>query len=69
MFKIIIGFLIAFLIGAACRYFELPVPAPPALLGVALIFAISLGFIVTDNFLAKQNAALATQSEVKNENR
>lgn len=60
MVKIIIGFVVAFLIGAACRYFGLPVPAPPALLGVALIFAISLGYIVTDNFLNNQNSAPPT---------
>ncbi len=51
MFKLIIGFLIAILIGAACRYFKLPVPAPPTIYGVLLIMAITLGYIITDNIL------------------
>ena len=54
MVKITIGLIIAFLIGAACRYFKLPVPAPPTIYGVLLIMAITLGFIVTDKFMKEE---------------
>ena len=54
MVKITIGLIIAFLIGAACRYFKLPVPAPPTIYGVLLIMAITLGFIVTDKFMPEE---------------
>ena len=57
MIKIIIGLIVAFVIGAACRYFKLPVPAPPTIYGVLLIMAITLGFIVTDQFLPKEAEA------------
>lgn len=59
MLKLIIGILIAFSIGAACRYFDLPVPAPPAIMGVVLILAISVGYIVTDNFMTKDTPPAA----------
>ncbi|MDQ3636346.1 MAG: DUF1427 family protein [Aridibacter sp.] len=51
MFKLFIGVIIALLIGAACRYFKLPVPAPPTIYGVLLIMAITVGYIITDSFL------------------
>ncbi len=51
MLKLIIGIVIAILIGAACRYFKLPVPAPPTIYGVLLILAITIGYIITDNIL------------------
>jgi len=33
------------------------VPAPPAILGVVLIFAITIGYIVADTYLARRNAS------------
>jgi XapX domain-containing protein len=32
-------------IGIACRWFDLPLPAPPRLVGALLVLAITLGFI------------------------
>lgn len=61
MVKLFIGVFIAFVIGAACRYFNLPVPAPPTVYGVLLIFAITLGYIVADNFLPKNTEAQTEQ--------
>lgn len=54
MTKIIIAILLALAIGAACRLFEIPLPAPPTLLGVGLIFAITIGYIATDRFVARR---------------
>ena len=55
MIKMTIGIIIALLIGAACRYFKLPVPAPPTIYGVLLIMAITLGYIAADQILPKEN--------------
>lgn len=49
--KIAIGLLVAFLIGAGCRYFELPAPCPPLLPGALLVVAMTLGFVLTDRAL------------------
>lgn len=64
MLKLIFGFIIAILVGAGCRYFNLPVPAPPSLIGAGLIFAISIGFIVTDHVMPKPQDE-AAQVETK----
>ncbi len=51
--KFAIALLLAFAIGFVCRYFELPVPAPPALPGALIVVAITLGFLVGDAIFSK----------------
>ena len=46
-----LGMLVAFAIGVACRYFSVPVPAPPTLFGVVLIACITAGYLVADRLL------------------
>lgn len=38
-------------IGVGCRWFDLPLPAPPKLVGALLVLAITLGFIGVDHLL------------------
>jgi XapX domain-containing protein len=38
-------------IGIACRWFDLPLPAPPKLVGALLVLAITLGFVGVDRLL------------------
>lgn len=57
--KIVIGLLIAFAVGAACRYFDIPAPAPPALTGALLVMAMSLGYISVDRYLLKPHPPAA----------
>ena len=49
--KIVAALILAFLIGVACRWLDVPVPAPPKLLGALLILAITLGYMATDRYL------------------
>jgi XapX domain-containing protein len=42
--KIAVGFLLSFLIGAGCRFFGIPSPAPNAILGALLVVAMTLGY-------------------------
>jgi len=51
--KLLLGFLLAFVIGAACRFFQIPVPAPPKLVGALLVLTATLGYVVTDSFLTR----------------
>jgi XapX domain-containing protein len=46
-----IGILLALAIGGACRYFNVPVPAPPTLIGVLLIACITAGYMVVDQLM------------------
>jgi XapX domain-containing protein len=42
----------AFAIGAGCRWFDIPSPAPPKLVGALLVVAMTVGFLLTDHLLA-----------------
>ncbi len=42
----VIGIVMAFSIGAICRYFDLPLPAPPNIQGALLVLAVTLGFML-----------------------
>jgi XapX domain-containing protein len=49
----ILGFVLAFAIGAVCRLARIPSPAPNALLGSLLVLAMSVGFILAERVLAR----------------
>jgi XapX domain-containing protein len=51
MIQILAGVIFAFGIGSACRWFDIPSPAPPKLVGALLVVAMTLGFLVTDRVL------------------
>ncbi|MEM6682950.1 MAG: DUF1427 family protein [Pseudomonadota bacterium] len=48
MTSALIGLLCGFAIGYACRWFDLPLPAPPKLIGACLVVAMTLGFVGAD---------------------
>ena len=41
----LIGITLGLIIGFICRYFDLPLPAPPKLVGALLVVAMTIGFI------------------------
>jgi XapX domain-containing protein len=43
----VLGILLGVAIGVACRWFDLPLPAPPRIIGALLVVAMTLGFIAT----------------------
>jgi XapX domain-containing protein len=59
MLKLILGLFIAFLVGAACRFFDIPAPAPPALTGALLVMAMSFGYVATDRMIKPPPPAIA----------
>jgi len=46
--KAAIGMVLALIGGGACRYFDIPIPAPPTLLGVLLIACMTAGYMGAD---------------------
>ena len=54
--KTVIGFVLAFVIGAVCRATGVPLPAPPVLIGALLVVAMTLGYVVTDRYAARREA-------------
>ncbi|HSR67504.1 MAG TPA: DUF1427 family protein [Acidobacteriota bacterium] len=57
--KIIISVLIGVGVGAACRWFKLPVPAPPTLIGAMLVTSITVGYLITDHLMSSPPPAAA----------
>lgn len=53
MIESAIGLALGFLIGFGCRWFDVPVPAPPRLVGALLVVAMTAGFLATDYLLAR----------------
>jgi XapX domain-containing protein len=51
--RLILGFVLAFAIGAVCRVARIPSPAPNALVGALLVVAMSVGYIAADRSLAR----------------
>jgi len=51
MVATISGILLGLGIGAACRWFDIPLPAPPKLVGALLVVAMTLGYVGTDFWL------------------
>jgi XapX domain-containing protein len=54
---ILIGLALGIAIGAACRWFDLPLPAPPRLVGALLVVAMTLGFLGADLALVQLSTA------------
>jgi XapX domain-containing protein len=49
--KLVIGFLVAFGIGAFCRSFRIPSPAPQAIVGSLLVLMMSVGYMVAGQII------------------
>ena len=47
----IIGLVLGLVIGAGCRFFDIPSPAPPRLIGACLLLAMTVGFVTADHVL------------------
>ncbi len=50
--KSLIGLVLAFALGFACRAFGIPSPAPPLILGALLVMAMTIGYIAVDQWVA-----------------
>jgi len=53
MIKSLLGLLVGFLIGIACRRFDIPLPGPTKIIGGLVILSITAGYMGTDFLLTK----------------
>jgi XapX domain-containing protein len=51
MIAAVIGLALGLIVGAGCRFFDIPSPAPPRVIGACLLLAMTLGFVVADHVL------------------
>ena len=59
--KIVIGFVLSFLIGAGCRYFDIPAASPPVIPGALIVLAMTLGYTSMDRLIRKDRVATTRQ--------
>ena len=62
MTRILIGFVLSFLIGAACRYFDIPAASPPVIPGALIVLAMTLGYSSMDRVVSRRQHAATTKS-------
>jgi XapX domain-containing protein len=46
-----IGVAVSFIVGAGCRFFDIPVPSPPVIPGALLVLAMTIGYSACNKFL------------------
>lgn len=59
MGKIVMGLFLGFLIGIGCRYFDIPLPSPPKLIGALVVLSMTFGYVGTDYLLARPAKRMA----------
>jgi XapX domain-containing protein len=59
--KIAIGFVLSFLIGAGCRYFDIPAASPPVIRGALVVLAMTPGYTSMDRALIRKDRAATTK--------
>jgi XapX domain-containing protein len=57
MAKTVCGVILGIFIGVGCRFFDLPLPGPPAILAAFLAVAMAAGYTVTDRVLTARARA------------
>ena len=58
--KILIGLVLSFVIGAGCRYFDIPAASPPVIPGALIVLAMTLGYTSMDRVMIRKNSKAAT---------
>jgi XapX domain-containing protein len=58
--KLIIGLILAVCVGIGCRWFGIPLPGPPAIMGAAMAVAMASGYTATDYWLSRKSASTST---------
>ena len=60
--KIAIGFVLSFIIGAGCRYFDIPAASPPVIPGALIVLAMTLGYSSMDRVLIRKDRPATTKN-------
>jgi XapX domain-containing protein len=53
--KLIIGLILAVCVGIGCRWFGIPLPGPPAIMGAAMAVAMASGYTATDYWITRKS--------------
>jgi XapX domain-containing protein len=61
--KSLLGIVLGLLIGVGCRWFGIPLPGPPAILGAVLAVAMATGYTMMDRLLTSQQRRLPATAD------
>jgi XapX domain-containing protein len=61
MIRIIIGFVLSFVIGVGCRFFDIPAASPPVIPGALIVLAMTLGYSSMDRVMHRRNQTATTK--------
>jgi XapX domain-containing protein len=61
MIRIAIGFVLSFIIGGACRYFDIPAASPPVIPGALIVLSMTLGYSSMDRVMVRKNQTATTK--------
>ena len=61
--KILIGLVLSFVIGAGCRYFDIPAASPPVIPGALIVLAMTLGYSSMDRLIVNKNPKAVATTE------
>lgn len=61
--KVLISLVLATGIGVLCRVADIPVPAPPAIVGALLVLSMTVGHIAADRMMAAHTSASETAAK------
>ena len=62
METLLFGIALGLAIGFACRWFDIPLPSPPNLVGALLVVSMTLGFLAANTLLSPSTPATATHA-------
>ena len=51
MLHLLIAMALGLGIGVACRWFDLPLPAPPKIVGALLVLTMTLGYVIAGRLM------------------
>ena len=58
--KFAVGLVVSFAVGAACRYFDIPVGSPSVIPGALIVVAMTTGYSCTSQILNVRNKVAST---------
>jgi XapX domain-containing protein len=61
------GIALGLLIGAGCRWLDVPVPAPPKFIGAVLVVAMTVGYLGADKLMSHPVATTTSVSSASTE--
>ena len=63
--KLAIGLILAVCVGIGCRWFDIPLPGPPAIMGAAMAVAMASGYTAADYFLTRNPNSTPSVNNVR----